>query len=177
MESQYFNPRAPYGARPSACLPPVRYTYFNPRAPYGARLISELKQSVELLFQSTRPIRGATYICFLSPSTLINFNPRAPYGARHVGHNSSDDLAQNFNPRAPYGARLPYWAKTFNSFKFQSTRPIRGATRSSPVITSNQFISIHAPHTGRDTTTGFRMIRFAHFNPRAPYGARHKHNK
>ena len=35
--------------------------------------------------------------------------------------------------------------------RFQSTRPIRGATTLSAILTTSLFISIHAPHTGRDT--------------------------
>ena len=124
-------------------------------------------------FQSTRPIRGATAEKALEAMENEYFNPRAPYGARHIGHHSSNDLAQHFNPRAPYGARL----------QRQIPRPKRFS------------ISIHAPHTGRDVqcttpgppgqefqstrpirgaTAGRRLtcIRHKYFNPRAPYGAR-----
>ena len=56
----------------------------------------------------------------------------------------------NFNPRAPYGARRIRKNRNNAKAKFQSTRPIRGAT-----ITVSKSASI-----------------FANFNPRAPYGAR-----
>ncbi len=36
----------------------------------------------EEVFQSTRPIRGATVISFTQQTFLLYFNPRAPYGAR-----------------------------------------------------------------------------------------------
>ena len=79
-----FNPRAPYGARlqrmgwlpfdrfisihaphtgrdllPLAALSVMRVN-FNPRAPYGARQFMVVKADNDVLFQSTRPIRGAT---------------------------------------------------------------------------------------------------------------------
>ena len=55
-----FNPRAPYGARPQTAFQTPAYRYFNPRAPYGARL-SGLAVCIPLVvFQSTRPLRGAT---------------------------------------------------------------------------------------------------------------------
>ena len=54
-----FNPRAPYGARPSARSVYMFNKHFNPRAPYGARP------------QASRSARRQGY-----------FNPRAPYGAR-----------------------------------------------------------------------------------------------
>ena len=79
--------------------------------------------------------------------------------------------------------------------KFQSTRPIRGATSPDMDTCINADISIHAPHTGRDIQSdvtmdiirafqstrpirGATFSRFmpfsimSHFNPRAPYGAR-----
>ena len=58
---RHFNPRAPCGARPCGVpctLPPAGY--FNPRAPCGARLSCSRPLARPLLFQSTRPMRGAT---------------------------------------------------------------------------------------------------------------------
>ena len=37
---------------------------------------------VDAIFQSTRPIRGATLMISMLRAWLLNFNPRAPYGAR-----------------------------------------------------------------------------------------------
>ena len=56
----YFNPRAPCGARPrwrSSALPS---TDFNPRAPCGARRTHNGKHWQLETFQPTRPLRGAT---------------------------------------------------------------------------------------------------------------------
>ena len=58
------------------------------------------------LFQSTRPIRGATRCSYGDHLTDADFNPRAPYGAR------------------PTYSEYPGAATA----AFQSTRPIRGAT-------------------------------------------------
>ena len=58
--------------------------------------------------------------------------------------------AKNFNPRAPYGARLAGQVYFRGSRPFQSTRPIRGATRRGRRGRRQGPISIHAPHTGRD---------------------------
>ena len=82
--------------------------------------------------------------------------------------------------------------------RFQSTRPIRGATFPGSCRPPSCRISIHAPHTGRDSSPRYssasssafqstRPIRgataasrqqrrsLANFNPRAPYGARPKY--
>ena len=102
-----------------------------------------------------------------------NFNPRAPYGARrdfpcsgtrtqrisiHAPHTGRDQLlyltfwqGRNFNPRAPYGARHGRRKEKKRIKIFQSTRPIRGATYGGMVSRRHVHISIHAPHTGRDS--------------------------
>ena len=124
-----FNPHAPYGARlfmhtlepfqakisihtphtgRDGCGGPVswRCGNFNPHAPYGAR-------------RSRRA----------PPGRSTNFNPHAPYGARLATPPQTPPLSSDFNPHAPYGARLMDKAREVNPTLFQSTRPIRGATR------------------------------------------------
>ena len=82
-ENDYFNPRAPRGARP-ASFPNfgAMQKYFNPRAPRGARHQREPDQETEQKFQSTRPSRGATRKIGSAHCNYSHFNPRAPRGAR-----------------------------------------------------------------------------------------------
>ena len=56
----YFNPRAPCGARRRGVRPSPGGWYFNPRAPCGARQLVQSKILLRGIFQSTRPLRGAT---------------------------------------------------------------------------------------------------------------------
>ena len=56
--------------------------------------------------------------------------------------------------------------------QFQSTRPMRGATRACHLCGRMRRISIHAPHAGRDCRPQWAARKRAHFNPRAPCGAR-----
>jgi len=101
---------------------------FNPRAPCGARLPPLAAPPCYTGFQSTRPLRGATFppiaaqvasgISIHAPlagrdgggvrqSFYSNdFNPRAPCGARHCFAVYHCFLYGYFNPRAPCGARL-----------------------------------------------------------------------
>ena len=123
---------------------------FNPRAPCGARPESFEAAIVQAVFQSTRPVRGATFhLCDNTNFPIVSihaphagrdrigiqdvrrprrFNPRAPCGARRRAHQYRYDR-RCFNPRAPCGARR--WQSVLRLLPqvFQSTRPVRGATR------------------------------------------------
>ena len=167
-----FNPRAPCGARLDSARHTCRPYYFNPRAPCGARPVDSAFIRWMAIFQSTRPMRGAT-------TTLLSGGGSTSY----------------FNPRAPCGARLFAKPMMALSLEFQSTRPMRGATPIYLIVAGCHAISIHAPHAGRDAiyakavkrrhlfqstrpmrgatdTADTAAIRQRHFNPRAPCGAR-----
>ena len=84
---QDFNPRAPCGARPGAATRATsRHTDFNPRAPCGARLIIAGDMDAAKIFQSTRPVRGATQIAdtsFQYPAISIHA-PRAGRDSKSI---------------------------------------------------------------------------------------------
>ena len=128
---------------------------------------------VVYIFQSTRPMRGAT--CGLLRryvGAVRYFNPRAPCGAR-LNQNNVRNFAAYFNPRAPCGARrfrrfcwrygrpisihAPHAGRDSSMLstaatveRFQSTRPMRGATGTISPLFTFKYISTHAPHAGRD---------------------------
>ena len=56
-----FNPRSPYGERHSYRTSFFWTAYFNPRSPYGERPMYRSRSEKSALFQSTLPLRGATY--------------------------------------------------------------------------------------------------------------------
>ena len=126
-----FNPRAPCGARRRpAPKAPKQTRHFNPRAPCGARPSFITPSSQQSLFQSTRPVRGATCMFVVRCSCMKHFNPRAPCGARPPGTRTRErnDMISIHAPRAGRDSRpaLP-----------------GGVVRA---------ISIHAPRAGRDLT-------------------------
>ena len=201
------------------CGPPHRYQahYFNPRAPYGARREEQISYDPEIsisihaphmgrdahfvfhwrgggLFQSTRPIWGATRAGLCCLILLLDFNPRAPYGARPRAQRWHGGWIGHFNPRAPYGARrgalgqrsdgpgisihAPHmgrdsakWQWTLWRSNFNPRAPY-GARRSPTRQSAENNISIHAPHMGRDCMYQKKGGTVRYFNPRAPYGAR-----
>ena len=147
--SPYFNPRAPCGARLRSEDQTKGERYFNPRAPCGARLLQSGKMSQQQLFQSTRPVRGAT------PGPKHQERRReisihAPRAGRDFCSRYFASTKANFNPRAPCGARPGRLCGPRGSPRFQSTRPVRGAT----------------------TTWCVPATPIPNFNPRAPCGAR-----
>ena len=77
-----------------------------------------------------------------------------------------------FNPRAPCGARPFARAMLLRGYRFQSTRPMRGATMRRSSKHEIQGVSIHAPHAGRDSLRRWMRLSAKRFNPRAPCGAR-----
>ena len=145
-----FNPRAPYGARPSKNLISVQSysisihaphagrdrtrllltatrSNFNPRAPCGARHVDGQELLYLKSFQSTRPMRGATGAGGADcPASIISIH--APHAGRDLHRHRQRRVSQNFNPRAPCGARRTRNITCGAWRRFQSTRPMRGAT-------------------------------------------------
>ena len=101
-------------------------------------------------------MRGATRPAAHRPRSS-RFNPRAPCGARHpiIMRITSK---KGFNPRAPCGARLAEYRCKILYVRFQSTRPMRGATRVSATSCSPSRVSIHAPHAGRDEADAVILV-------------------
>ena len=139
----------------------------------GATVKHRCRQIPMTVFQSTRPLRGATSKRSRSQGGWPHFNPRAPCGARQYDEDADAYIIPisihaplagrdrrplpcvvssfaHFNPRAPCGARPQSRLSRSSSREFQSTRPLRGATKQTQLNTHSITISIHAPLAGRD---------------------------
>ena len=126
-----------------------------------------------LLFQSTPPARGATYVFAPGSPSFYDFNPRPPRGGRlldflgtvldfiisiHAPREGGDLLlcyCNSFDKRfqSTPPARGATWVGLVRIFfveRFQSTPPARGATRTNDHPHNNNRISIHAPREGGD---------------------------
>ena len=79
------------------------------------------------------------------------FNPRSPCGERPAVGVEEHDRG-DFNPRSPCGERRVLAALGATATAFQSTLPVRGATRVGVRRPSRVCISIHAPRAGSDHT-------------------------
>ncbi len=176
---------------------------FDPRAPQGARLCCEYRHSADGAISIHTPLAGARlqrrpqgrsgdHISIHAPLAgrdhdgercvhrLRHFNPRAPCGARPENRQKGCYRAA-ISIHAPLAGRDEYDRAKFTPqyFRFQSTRPLRGATPKPPEHYSTllfqstrplwgatamcsgtrlglRSISIHAPLAGRDWGAGGR---------------------
>ena len=90
------------------------------------------------IFQSTRPVRGATPCLFAYIFTDWNFNPRAPCGARPHQNRIASCLSIFQSTRPVRGATADTQTHERHN-EFQSTRPVRGATAKVYKITLHTF--------------------------------------
>ena len=149
---------------------------------------------VAWVFQSTRPMRGATLTRTVIGGRALHFNPRAPCGARqqravrcrdrraisiHAPHAGRDGASREpaaisaISIHAPHAGRDLFLARVAGAPADFNPRAPCGARQQRAVrCRDRRAISIHAPHAGRDLCWLERLTWLGHFNPRAPCGAR-----
>ena len=171
----------------------ARHGYFNPRTPCGVRLILHLRRAGHILFQSTHPLRGATRPS-MQAKTAGNISIHAPLAGcdesrrspaetglisihaplagcdkKKTGHKARRIISIHA-PLAGCDPRYP--ARRPTPGGFQSTHPLRGATRPPDTAQPRFAISIHAPLAGCDSVFVLSFSASIDFNPRTPCGVR-----
>ena len=169
---------------------------FNPRIPYGMRPTECMSYGGISLFQSTHPVWDATESQGTCRYACLHFNPRIPYGMRpDSARDNSTRYYQPFqsthpvwdatkihgNATHPYpisihASRMGCDPKTFNPTRslsvFQSTHPVWDATMYLHLLMELAlFQSTHPVWDATDETT-FDFDLYLDFNPRIPYGMR-----
>ena len=168
-----FNPRAPCGAR--LCTPrdsaPAIYD-FNPRAPCGARrqrsnchaghqrisilapragrdTLQLFADAGTLVFQSARPVRGATKKC-QAQTKRGKISIRAPRAGRDDHKGNTKHKGKSISIRAPRAGRdRKDGREVRNPSDFNPRAPCRARPCIMDII-SVLLISIRAPRAGRD---------------------------
>ena len=127
------------------------------------------------VFQSTRPVRGATSGRTARYVDLVRFQSTRPVRGATYRFSDASVMPTGVSIHAPRTGRDRVSSSSIRSIRmFQSTRPVRGATSTLDEQVASLAVSIHAPRTGRDAFRGITRQRcYRCFNPRAPYGARH----
>ena len=146
-------------------------SYFNPRSPYGERLKFTVTVSTDHTFQSTLPLRGATFDYYATdPKAVISIH--APLTGSdqveplcslrldisiHAPLTGSDRALIGSPPPGYISIHAPLTGSDDkignidkNKELFQSTLPLRGATGGQVISVGADIISIHAPLTGSD---------------------------
>ena len=145
-----FNPRAPCGARPGSEQAPGFENCISIHAPRAGRDIPQTMAGMSpAIFQSTRPVRGATGERSHEPGQghISIHAPRA--GRDHLEGNRPEGWTISIHAPRAGRDKLTGLVQGSNII-FQSTRPVRGAT-GKPVCGERPYpISIHAPRAGRD---------------------------
>ena len=138
----------------------------------GATVLQTREETVRIIFQSTLPVRGATF-SYPDLNQLGHISIHAPRAG------SDPDDASNAAPDAPISIHAPRagsdWHGSHSESRcilFQSTLPVRGATRPHDLDDAEMVISIHAPRAGSDVCAGRLSGLRRHFNPRSPCGER-----
>ena len=146
-----FNPRPPCGGRRYQQRQILYHENFNPRPPCGGRRLYRLGIAAQTHgFQSTPPVRGATYRS-LFRHIPVAFQSTPPVRGATSCISGTLSRVSDFNPRPPCGGRrLQGYDDALSS-----------------------MISIHAPRAGGDLSYGCVVTRLSvHFNPRPPCGGR-----
>ena len=144
---------------------------FNPRSPCGERPMALMLSSTLALFQSTLPVRGAT-VGAARKVRRIRISIHAPRAGSDHCQNFDVLARRNFNPRSPCGERRRPVQPSSPPAAFQSTLPVRGATRPmSAASAARGYFNPRSP-CGERHSAPQRPRATPHFNPRSPCGER-----
>ena len=170
--STNFNPRTPCGVRPDKSEDDTEdFRHFNPRTPCGVRREKILIFAGGGKFQSTHPLRGATFITS-SMQNVYKISIHAPLAGCDFYPHTRPLSGLHFNPRTPCGVRHVTLPPPVSCLTFQSTHPLRGATTVPRKALWVRLISIHAPLAGCDHSARLTGRQPNNFNPRTPCGVR-----
>ena len=150
--SIYFNPRTPCGVRRAEYVNFELSFAISIHAPHaGCDKGSKRLLCLVNKFQSTHPMRGATF-----PPRPDRRAAGISIHAPHAGCDRQFKIdvfgAKNFNPRTPCGVRHSGYI----------------------TVQNRQIISIHAPHAGCDFAVSSQNFSQPNFNPRTPCGVRRR---
>ena len=166
-----FNPHSPCGERRLSGCVWLRPRYFNPHSPCGERPWVLIVETTPLGISIHTPLAGSDAFRCLKPCLIVYFNPHSPCGERPIGCDTVKEY-QYFNPHSPCGERQSSLINIRISSTFQSTLPLRGATRLDGARGRSQSISIHTPLAGSDPPRNRSLRSALYFNPHSPCGER-----
>ena len=146
---------------------------FNPRTPCGVRLCKHCWRTFYTIISIHAPLAGCDMKQYGLEQCRQNFNPRTPCGVRPITRPTFGIVSISIHAPLEGCDESSLTLDVFWKI-FQSTHPLRGATRNQLRYVFNHRISIHAPLAGCDGCLHGCEYCYAHFNPRTPCGVRPK---
>ena len=149
---------------------------FNPHSPCGERPVTSNLSNVTNQFQSTLPLRGATFfaaVCFAV--NLISIH--TPLAGSDSPSLTTEVVTAYFNPHSPCGERRDEGPVSGAAFDISIHTPLAGSddSLSFPRPNPSRFQST-LPLRG--ATDFWRMLwRRTNFNPHSPCGERHPQHR
>ena len=102
--------------------------YFNPRSPYGERPSRMPAAVLAMRISIHAPLTGSDWCCRAMLEIPFGISIHAPLTGSDSSGITSWNLFFYFNPRSPYGERPKESFFVWYYLRFQSTLPLRGAT-------------------------------------------------
>ena len=126
---------------------------------------------VQFVFQSTLPLRGATDVSF-DLNVKDKFQSTLPLRGATRARPPAACRHKHFNPRSPCGERpVPYRVEN-HKFGISIHAPLAGSDTMTTAEDHVLLISIHAPLAGSDRPKSAETPPRSNFNPRSPCGER-----
>ena len=145
---------------------------FNPHSPCGERHAVTVFVCRSSIFQSTLPMRGATFSNHNQYLQMDYFNPHSPCGERQLYCQFQTFRRTDFNPHSPCGERLRAGILFRETSLISIHTPHAGSDKYLLNFENPGYISIHTPHAGSDRTISMLYTTSFHFNPHSPCGER-----
>ena len=144
---------------------------FNSRTPCGVRHTVRAIKAIDVRFQFTHPVWGATVMADKTGKS-ISVSIHAPRVGCDILTDPDSGNVVRFNSRTPCGVRPDSRSNKQWRRMFQFTHPVWGATHLHPLRQRRQVVSIHAPRVGCDSSASGRRSGSYSFNSRTPCGVR-----
>ena len=156
---KHFNPRAPCGARPTACSSFALDFTFQPTRPLRGATLEELQKKTAKVISTHAPLAGRDQTKKKIKKRHY-ISTHAPLAGRDCSVRDRCHKYLIFQPTRPLrGATIPPPLSLHRILRFQPTRPLRGATSIASITSSGSSISTHAPLAGRDAVHRAASLR------------------
>ena len=144
---------------------------FNPHSPCGERHSIRQEYIRIIKFQSTLPMRGATANAY-NAVKVCHISIHTPHAGSDGWKTHARPLQFYLNPHSPCGERRDFALSFILSFLFQSTLPMRGATRFCRCSCKLCGFQSTLPMRGATHQPVIQYSVCQDFNPHSPCGER-----